>query len=511
MAIIFIVASCTAREKTVGLEAEKNMFKNIRQPVVAGGFYPANTNRLSFKIKEYLKAAEKNLPSAVKEMEIKAIIAPHAGYDFSGPVAAHSYATIDGQKFDTVIIICNSHTAYFPGIAVDDHDAWQTPLGTVVVNKELAEKIVKSSDVIRFNNQVHLADHSLEVQLPFLQTVLSGDFKIVPILFGNIHNKNYEELAKILAHNLGPHDLIVVSTDMSHYPAYDDAVRIDRQTLAAIASGSISLLEEHIQKVESEGVPNEETLLCGIDGVKTIMSLSRMLDWNKIEILHYANSGDVPISDKDRVVGYGAVAFGQSKIKEQNEKNSQVRKELNNEQKKELLHIIRQTVETFVRTGKVPEFKVIDERLNWKEGVFVTLHKNGQLRGCIGQIIPTDKPLWQVARDMAVAACSQDNRFSPVTEDELPQIDYEVSVLSRPEPINDWRKIELGKHGVIVKRGFHSGVFLPQVANETGWSREEFLSQLCWQKAGLPPDCYHDKDTELEVFTAQVFSEKDIK
>ncbi len=508
--MIFIVASCAARQPAAEPEAEKNMFTNIRQPAVAGGFYPANADQLSFKIKEYLKAAEKNLSAAVKEMEIKAVMAPHAGYDFSGPVAAYSYAAIFGQKFDTVIIICNSHTAYFPGIAVDDHDAWQTPLGTVAVDKELAEKIVQASDAIRFNSQVHLADHTLEVQLPFLQTVLSGDFKIVPILFGNTHNKSYEELARALARNLGPDDLIVISTDMSHYPAYDDAVRIDRQTLAAIASGSIPQLEEHIQKVESEGVPNEETLLCGIDGVKAVMTLSQILDWNKIEILHYANSGDVPIGDKDRVVGYGAVAFGKMKNQKSGEKANQINKALNNEQKKELLRIARQTVETFVRTGQMPEFKVTDKRLAWKEGAFVTLRKNEQLRGCIGQIIPTDKPLWQVVRDMAVAACSQDHRFSPVTEDELPEIDYEVSVLSRPEPIDDWRKIELGKHGVIVKRGFHSGVFLPQVADETGWSREEFLSQLCWQKAGLPPDCYRDPDTKLEVFTAQVFSEKDI-
>ena len=184
---------------------------------------------------------------------------------------------------------------------------------------------------------------------------------------------------------------------------------------------------------------------------------------------------------------------------------------LNNEQKIELLNIARKTVESFVRDNKTPNFTISDERLSWKEGAFVTLHKNGQLRGCIGQIIPTEKPLWQVVRDTAISACSQDSRFKPVSEDELDKLDYEVSVLSVPEKINNWQEIELGKHGVIIKKGLRSGVFLPQVATETGWSKEEFLGQLCWQKAGLAPNCYRDKSIELTVFTAQVFSEKDVE
>ncbi|MCK4554898.1 AmmeMemoRadiSam system protein A, partial [Candidatus Parcubacteria bacterium] len=169
----------------------------------------------------------------------------------------------------------------------------------------------------------------------------------------------------------------------------------------------------------------------------------------------------------------------------------------------------RATVESYVRDGKVPKFDVSDERLKWKEGAFVTIHKDSKLRGCIGQIVPSGKPLWQVVRDMAIAACSKDHRFSPVSKKELDDIDYEVSVLSVPEKINNWQDIELGKHGIILQKGLRSGVFLPQVADETGWSKEEFLSQLCWQKAGLAPDCYkNDSDVELKVFTAQVFREK---
>lgn len=170
-----------------------------------------------------------------------------------------------------------------------------------------------------------------------------------------------------------------------------------------------------------------------------------------------------------------------------------------------LLKIARDTVEMFVREGKIPDLYIQDERLNRPEGAFVTLHKNKELRGCIGQIEPTGEPLWKVVREMAVAACSEDDRFFPVNIDELDKLEYEISVLSCPERVDDWHNIELGKHGVIVRQGRRGGVFLPQVATETGWTLEEFLSQLCYQKAGLPPDCYKDTNTEIKVFTAQVF------
>ncbi len=178
---------------------------------------------------------------------------------------------------------------------------------------------------------------------------------------------------------------------------------------------------------------------------------------------------------------------------------------LNDEQQKKLLNIAKEVVGSYIKTGSVPEFEITDERLNWKEGAFVTLKKDGKLRGCIGQIVPGDKPLWKVVQDMAIAAASEDNRFTPLNSDELNSLEYEISVLSAPQKINNWRDIELGKHGVIIKKGINGGVFLPQVADETGWSKEEFLSQLCYQKAGLPPDSYKDDGIEIKVFTAQVF------
>jgi len=171
-------------------------------------------------------------------------------------------------------------------------------------------------------------------------------------------------------------------------------------------------------------------------------------------------------------------------------------------QQKELLRIAKETVESFIRTGHAPKLNTVDDVLRERKGAFVTLQKQGKLRGCIGQIVPSEKPLWQVVQDMAIAACCEDSRFEPVSEKELKDLKYEISVLSVPRIIHNWQEMELGKHGVIVRKGIRAGVFLPQVAIESKWTKEEFLRQLCRQKAGLGEECYKDPEVELEVFEA---------
>lgn len=478
-------------------------YKNIRRADAAGKFYPARAERLEADIKHYL---DKAAASVINSGSVRAIMAPHAGYAFSGTVAAYAYKALSGRKTGTAVIICNSHTAGFSGIALDASDTWETPLGPIELDKILGDKLIKADKLIRYNSDVHENDHTLEVQLPFLQTVLKGNFKILPVLFGHTDDSAYDKLADLLAEYLAEDDLVVISTDMSHYPAYEDAKRIDRNTLNIIKTLDIKNLAEHIRKTEAEGIPEEQTLLCGVDGVKTAMSLAGRFGWGA-EILKYLNSGDAPlIGDKGQVVGYGAMIFiDESGTGESGAVVSKEKNHLNPEQKKILLGIARQSVESYVKTGVIPDFDIKDERLKRPEGAFVTLSKNGHLRGCIGVIAPASEPLWETVREMAIAAASKDNRFEPVKEDELKGIEYEISVLSVPEPIKDWRKIEMGRHGVIIKRGGKSGVFLPQVAEHFNNNREMFLESLCSEKAGLPQDAYKDGDTEILVFTAQVF------
>ncbi|MCX6795930.1 MAG: AmmeMemoRadiSam system protein B, partial [Candidatus Falkowbacteria bacterium] len=437
--------------------------KNVRGALTAGQFYPADASELKTKINQYLAAT--TVVATTTADDIGAIMVPHAGYDFSAPVAAYAYKAIAGKQVGTVIIICNSHAAFFPGIAVDNHDAWHTPLGDVAVDKELAKKLVNYDQIIQYNDQPFSAsDQTIEVQLPFLQTVLAGDFKILPIYFGNAGSADYKKLAQALAANLGENDLVIASTDMSHYPSYQDANRIDPKTLALVQTADTEKLDEYINEVMSSRIAGEETLLCGEEGVKTVMEIYKLKKWSSIKILKYANSGDVPIGSKDSVVGYGAVIF----VKGKTTVSSNL---LNAEQQQQLQQIAKTAVETYVRTGQEANFTITDAQLNQPQGAFVTIRKNNELRGCIGQIITTKDPLWQVVRQMAIAAATEDSRFSPVNKDELNSLDYEVSVLSMPQPIDDWQKIELGKQGVIIKSGWHSGVFLPQVATETGWSR----------------------------------------
>ena len=179
---------------------------------------------------------------------------------------------------------------------------------------------------------------------------------------------------------------------------------------------------------------------------------------------------------------------------------------LNGEQKRILLKVARETMKTYIKTGKTPTFKIEDRLLNEKYGAFVTLHKKGQLCGCIGNIIGT-MPLWETIKNMAIESATGDPRFPAVREDELEQIDIEISVLTHPKKIKNIDEFYLGEHGVIIKRGFNQGVFLPQVAQETGWSKEEFLSSLCSHKASLSPDAWKDNDTEIRIFSTQVFKE----
>jgi hypothetical protein len=252
-----------------------------------------------------------------------------------------------------------------------------------------------------------------------------------------------------------------------------------------------------------------EAELCGGAAVYTAILAAKACGANRIKLLEYANSGDVT-GDKGKVVGYGAFAI--MRLKEQ-EMTPELKKEkggskmLNEKQQKVLLGIARKTIEEYIRTRKMPELKVEDPLLKEKRGVFVTLHKRGMLRGCIGYIMPLEE-LYKAVSKMAIESSTGDPRFPPVRTEELDEIEIEISVLTVPERINSVDEIEMGKHGVIVKKGYQQGVFLPQVATETGWSKEEFLNRLCYDKAHLPEDAWKDKDTEIYTFSAQVFKEE---
>ncbi len=506
--LAMMICGCTTGKNAI---TGKHMKQDkIRSASVAGQFYPAGREALAEQVNKLLGGDGEI--KRVAGLEAKALMVPHAGYAYSGQVAAYAYQALAGRKIGTVVLLCNSHTARFSGAAVDDSDAWETPLGTVEIDQVLANRLLEATDELKYDSKAHSSDHTLEVQLPFLQVVLGEGFRIVPILFGNAGGDAYSEVARAIAENIGENDLIVASSDMSHYPNYADARRIDAGTLETIASGSPEDLQSTVEAAEAAGIEGEVTALCGIEGVKAMVAVADRLGWSERRVLHYANSGDIVHGDRERVVGYGAIIVGKnedqkSKIEKQDSQGDDYRNNgLSEAQKRILMQIARDSVAGFVKHGKAPEFTIGDPRLNERQGAFVTLKAGGKLRGCIGQIVPGEEPLWQVVRDMAVAAASEDQRFSPIRESELSGLGYEVSVLSVPARITNYKEIELGRHGVIVRKGSRSGVFLPQVAEETGWSKEKFMEELCSQKAGLADNAYKDDPgVELLVFTADVF------
>ncbi len=485
------------------------MDNKIRKSAVADKFYPGERGELKDEINYFLEKAENE-----KVLNhVRALMLPHASYFFCGEVLGGGYNQIKGESRNTVILMCSSHQKHFEGIALSNENFWETPLGQVEVDQELGEKLSDEIKEINYDNSIFEGDHTLEIHIPFLQESLKDGFKILPIIFGEVDLGSCKNFSKKLCEYLTPGDLIIASTDMSHFPPYEEANRIDNETLDIIASLDLDDLENHVINIEEKNIIGEETLLCGIDGVKIVMKTAKLLEWNKGKILKYLNSGDISGGDKDRVVGYGSVVFT-----DKNERtilsdkiSDSVNQILNSRQRETLLEIARKTVENFISLGDVPDFNnVEDEILNKAMGAFVTLKTDGKLRGCIGQIVQTEDPLWRVIQNMAIASATEDDRFSPVEKKELPNLEYEISVLSVPERIDDWHDFELGLHEVVIKKGDKSGVFLPSVAKETLWNKEEFLSKLCSMKAGLSPNAYRkDPEVEIYVFTTETFSSED--
>lgn len=478
------------------LNSNNSLAQHIKKPVVSGYFYPDSPKILAQRIKQFLDWAD--IKEDNRNRDIVALISPHAGYDFSGSIAAYGYKIIKGKSIRTVIIIGPSHFVTFDGISVYPQGAWQTPLGNVSVDTGIANALIQYHPKIFFHEPAFAREHSLEVQIPFLQMVLD-DFKIVPIAMSRSPYEYCQILSKALIKAIGDRKdvLIIASTDMSHYHQYARANEIDNLTITELKKLDPGSLYYRLVTGESE--------LCGGAAVITTLLYAKDRGADTIEILKYANSGDVT-PDKQRVVGYLSAAIYAQQRRE--EMHNTTQNMLNEQQKKRLLEIARRTIDEYIKTGKKIDFIESDPILLKNMGAFVTIHKQGNLRGCIGNIIAR-QPLYLTVRDMAIEAATNDPRFPAVTADELKDIDIEISVLSEPRKVKDINEIKIGVHGVIVKRGFASGVFLPQVAEETGWTKEEFLSNLCAHKAGLEPFAWKNKDTELYIFTAQVFGERD--
>jgi len=466
---------------------DNNMAKKeiIRQPAVAGSFYPADKSELQTIINQFLAAVP---AGSVSTDTPRVLIVPHAGHVYSGPVAAYSFKQLAGKDIKRAIIIGPSHHFANSGLFLSGADQWQTPLGLVKVadiNLDLAKE-----NNFEISDQIHQPEHALELEVPFLQTVLPN-IEIVPIVVGQLNTSQRTDFASVLNKYLDDQTVLIVSVDMSHYHPQAEALGLDNQSI------------NHILSLDNKAILNDE-----IDApwaVASVLELAKQNSWQS-KLLRHATSGDVT-GDKSAVVGYGAVAFyGEASHKKKDTRNkiqSNSSDEYSEAEKKELLAVARTTLDQYLKTGKTYRPKTDNPKFLAKRGVFVTLTKNGQLRGCIGYIEPVES-LIEAVRDNAISAAVSDSRFSPVDASELKDIEIEISILTVPQA-DTLANIIKNKLGVVLRQGSRGATYLPQVWEDLA-DPDQFFQSLCL-KGGLALSCYKDAATQLFSYQAIVFSE----
>jgi len=454
--------------------------QGVRKPVFAGQFYTAVPDRLAAEIDEYLAEAA---PPALPPGRIIGVVVPHAGYVYSGRTAAAAYALLRGRPIDTVVIVGPSHRFAFEGVSVWPDGGFETPLGIARVDTALAKAIAKAAGS-RFRPEAFAEEHSVEVQVPFVQRALPGA-AIVPIVMGAQTRATIRTLAAALAKTcLDRSVAVVASTDLSHFLPKAQAQATDAATAALIEARKVDTI---IRKVEAD-----ENIMCGGGGVASLLLLAEKAGGPEVKILARTDSS----AFGGPVVGYLAAAVlsgeaGRPFI-------------LTAEEKADLLKLARSALVTYLTQGTQIEDGTGRPAFRAPRGAFVTLTKRGELRGCVGYIDPI-LPLGQAVIRTAIYAATEDPRFPPVTAGEVKDLRVEISVLTPPRPIDDPRQVKVGTHGLIVEQAGAKGVLLPQVPGEFGWSREEFLDQVCL-KAGLPREAWK-KGARLSVFEAIVFHE----
>ncbi len=483
---------------------------NIREAAVAGSFYPADVVELKSMMAEFFEPYKdvKGNPDTC------ALIVPHAGYVFSGAVAAEAYAQIDpDKKYDNIFLIGPAHRTRIDGASINyKADVYETPLGFVKVDTELCKKLIDICDSFVYHPQGDVQEHALEVQLPFLQYHLKEVPPIVPIIIGSDTVPVIQSIAQALYPYFNENNLFIISSDFSHYTSYEAACKADKRTGEAIADGDPKAFIGAIIENSDEKMKDLVTSACGQSAILLLLLMIKSAGNIRIEHLVYRNSGDSKYGGKDQVVGYHAFAFyrkGEAATAKQEAKPETNSFCVTDDEKRTLLHIARQTIVNRLNKTNTPAYTEdeLTPILKTRCGAFVTLHEQGKLRGCIGHLVG-DKPLYKTIESMAIAAAFEDPRFHPLHNDELDLLDIEISVLSPLKLIHNIDEFQLGKDGIFMIKDGRSGTFLPQVAKETNWTKEEFLGHCARDKAGLGWNGWLEAD--LYTYEAVVFSEKEL-
>ncbi len=485
--------------------------ERVRDPAVAGRFYPREAKELRANVDEYL--AQGAAKGATEGRPI-ALIAPHAGYPYSGRCAGRAYAAVKGRTYQRVVVLAVNHRGRaFRGASILDVDAYKTPLGTIPLDRRACDLLLKHR-LFDTHASAHRREHSLEVQLPFLQRAI-GSFRLVPIIVGYLKESDYVPLAAAIRQVVDDQTLVVASTDFTHYgrkfrfAPFREKVR---ENIEKLDKGAV----DFILKLDGKGFRTycrrTGATICGRYPVGVLVHmLPAEADGKLVE---YYCSGDVD-RDYSHSVSYASIVFTAPgrwrqapRVPPKPEAKKTEPGEISEAGQRRLLELARKTLTSVASARGVPEFKEDGSELQGKQGVFVTLNKYGRLRGCIGNFKPTT-PLYQTVVRQTHLSALRDRRFKPVLPEEVEDIEIDISVLSHSKPIKDPLDWEFGKHGITVRRGIRQATYLPQVAEH--FADKEAMLSACCRKAGLPPDSWRQEGTTVEIYRAEVFGEAEFE
>ena len=479
----------------------------VKSASLAGAWYPSDPAQLEKTIGSLYKKTAPANPSCTPSV----IILPHAGYQYSGQVAANGYAAVKNKMPDIILIMAPSHRSRIKGCALHQADFFETPLGRIKTAKDINPLLLKNSlfrtDGIAFENE-----HAIEIHLPLIQGLYGKNAllktPVLPILVGDIGPAEAESIARTIAAALSSfkNPLLIVSSDFTHYGerfGYIPFAGPDKSVGEKIKKLDFSAIE-FIKKKDPKGfsnyLDNTGATICGKNPIMIAVSLP--INGFKAGIIDYNTSGNIT-GDFKNTVSYAAI-FICGKIGTAEARPADF---LSKSDKKFLLGIAKKNLESRLFRGHPysPDKTRIPASCMTRAGVFVTIKKTGELRGCIGYIEGL-KPLYEAVLDNSFNAGFRDPRFNPLEKNEFRDLKLEISVLTPPEPVKSINEITIGRHGLIIEKGMHKGVFLPQVAVEWNWNLDQYLSNLC-RKAGLAEDEWK-KGAGLFRFEAIVFSEE---
>ncbi len=480
------------------MTAKKDIFPTVRPPAVAGSFYPADAGTLRGEISALLASSASSGVGGVI-----GLVAPHAGYYYSGALAARSFNAVRGLPFDTVVFLATAHSLSVKGAALYPGTAFSTPLGDMEIDKEVCD-ILRRTPLIADSPAAHAPEHSIEVQLPFLQGIGMAGIRIVPLLLNTHDIGRLAEIGDAVAAALkGRRALVVVSTDWSHYPPSQTARRADLTLIAALQSAVMRKDMEFFQLAHhmllERGETNLDTVCCGAAAVTAGAFACIGLGAKSFRLLEYRNSGEVEGGSAAQCVGYASGVFSA----EAQEKDPV---KLSREEGAALLSLARRSIKARLEGKALPRLELSDSpALNLPGAPFVTLTMDGNLRGCIGNLEPR-QILQDAVASLAVSSAFEDPRFDPLSPAELDSVRIEISVLSPLRKASGHEEVVPGLHGVVISDGARRGTYLPQVW-EHFRKKEDFLSSLCAEKAGLSSSAWKDGSAEIWLYTVDAFTE----